>query len=93
MGQENKGHRIGLNEREAMEATGVVNVESFDDQKIILETVQGMLTLQGENLHIKSLNLEEGNIKVEGRVDSIAYSEVSKGMKDRGKGFIERLLR
>lgn len=86
-------HRLLLQSRENLEISGVINVESFDDKKIVLETVQGLLILQGEDLHIKRLNLDDGNIGVEGSIDALQYSEVSRGVRDKGKGFIEKLLR
>ena len=34
-------HRLIIDKREKIEVSGVLNVDSFDDQEIILETDQG----------------------------------------------------
>ena len=48
--------------RESMSVEGVINVESFDSQEVLLETDQGMMIVRGDDLHIKELNLEGGNL-------------------------------
>lgn len=87
-----KGHRLVINNREKVEISGVLHVDSFDDQEIILETEQGLLAMRGEDLHIRNLNLEQGELLVEGFLLELAYSD-EKMSKDRGRGFLERLFR
>ncbi|RJX28858.1 MAG: sporulation protein YabP [Dethiobacter sp.] len=87
-------HRLVVDSREKVEVTGVLNVDSFDDQEIILETEQGLLAMRGEDLHIKHLNLEQGELTIEGFLLEFAYSEErSIRLKDRGKSFFERLFK
>lgn len=87
-------HRLIVDNREKVEIFGVLNVDSFDDQEIILETEQGLLAMRGEDLHINHLNLEQGELVVEGYLLELAYSE-ERGFrrKDRGKSFLERLFK
>lgn len=85
------GHQLVLAERERLTLDGVTHVESFDDAEIVLETELGGLIIQGEELHIKELNLETGNLLVMGYVDSVEYLGESLGK--RGKGFLARLFR
>lgn len=87
-------HRLIINNRERIEVTGVLHVDSFDDQEIVLETEQGLLAMRGEELHIKHLNLEQGELLIEGFFLELAYSE-ERGQKarDRGKSFLERLFK
>ncbi|MGI5823493.1 MAG: YabP/YqfC family sporulation protein, partial [Dethiobacteria bacterium] len=40
-------HRLVIDNRERLEITGVLNVDSFDDQEIVLETEQGLLAMRG----------------------------------------------
>ena len=50
---------IVLENREKLSISGVLDVLSFDDQIVILETELGLLTVKGENLKInKSENLK-----------------------------------
>lgn len=88
----NKSHKVLLSNRKTGTFSGVVDVLSFDVSEILLETEQGMLLLKGNNLHVNRLSLEKGEIDVEGRIDSLAYSEV----KDYGKqaeSFFGRLFK
>jgi len=84
-------HQLVLAERERLTLDGVTHVESFDDREIVLETDLGGLIIQGEDLHIKELNLETGNLLVMGYVDSIEY--LGESLSKRGKGFLARLFR
>ncbi len=69
------GHKVTLLERGRLEITGVEEVESFDESTIIMSTNQGDLTVRGEGLHIETLSLEGGALKVEGKVESLSYED------------------
>jgi sporulation protein YabP len=84
-------HRIIISERESMAVDGVTNVESFDDQEVVLNTSAGILIVKGRDLHIKQLNLDDGNVAIEGFVDGFEYEEDRETRK--GKGFFGRLLK
>lgn len=85
------GQKLVMQNRERVELTGVTEVISFDNKEILLETVEGALQFTGENLHVKRLTLERGEVIVEGRVNSLAYHE---SQKDRTAGsFLGRLFR
>ena len=47
-----------LENREKLSISGVLDVLSFDDQIVILETELGLLTVKGENLRINKLSLD-----------------------------------
>lgn len=82
-------HQLVLVDREEMTIDGVINLGSFDDREILMETEQGILQVKGEALNIKQLNLDKGNIVVEGTVKSIVYDDEPKSKK----GLLERLLK
>lgn len=82
-------HQLVLVDREEMTIDGVINLGSFDDHEILMETEQGLLQVKGEALNIKQLNLDKGNIIVEGTVKSIVYDDEPKSKK----GLLERLLK
>ncbi len=88
-------HTLHIVNREQLTIQGVLSVESFDDQEILLETDLGSLTIRGEDLHIKQLDLESGRFAVEGYVSQLIYSTPRQraGRVTKGKGFLERLLR
>jgi len=83
-------HKLVLVDRESMTVEGVMNVESFDDEEIVLETNAGVLTVLGHDLHIRQLSLEEGVIEIDGYVESCDYTDENPG---RSKGILARLFR
>ena len=88
----NKSHKVLLSNRKTGNFSGVVDVLSFDVAEILLETQQGLLLIKGNDLHVNRLSLEKGEVDIEGRIDSLAYSEV----KDYGKqaeSFFGRLFK
>ena len=50
----NTFQNIVLENREKLNITGIVDVLSFDDQIIIIETELGLLTIKGEDLKINN---------------------------------------
>ncbi len=81
-------HHILLEGREQLTVSGVEEVESFDENTIVMSTVKGTLVVRGEELHIEKLSLDGGDLKVEGSVDSLTYEDDRRG---RG-GLLSRLL-
>lgn len=71
----NMAHEIHVKNREEMEITGVEDVLSFDAEEIILNTSQGLLLLKGDELHVSRLSLDQGEVDVDGRIISVAYSD------------------
>lgn len=82
------GHHLVLEERESLTVSGVEEVESFDENTIVMVTIQGVLIVRGEELHIEKLSLDGGDLKVEGMVESLTYEED----RSRRGGFFSRLL-
>ena len=76
-----KSHKVLLINRKNGAFSGVVDVLSFDVAEILLETELGMLLIKGHDLHVNRLSLEQGEVDIEGRIDSLTYSE----MKSAGK--------
>lgn len=87
MGEERLPHDLRLNERRQLTMTGVTEVLSFADTAVVLQTSLGLLTVQGEGLHLKTLSLDGGQVAVDGQVSALVYEE------PRQTGFWGRLLR
>ena len=85
-------HRVSMTAREQMEIRGVVDVVSFDEQSIVLDTTCGNMSLDGEGLHVQVLNLEEGIVTVNGRIDSVEYFDVA-GAQNEKRGLWGKLFR
>ena len=83
-------HHIILEEREQLSVSGVEEVESFDENTIVMLTNRGTLIVRGEELHIEKLSLDGGDLKVEGTIDSLTYEGSG---RDRAGGLFARLFR
>ncbi len=89
----NRGaHKINMMNRRTGSITGVTDVISFDIAEVLLETELGMLQIKGADLHVNRLSLEKGEIELEGRIDSVQYSEIS-DFKKSGESLLNRLFR
>lgn len=64
-----------LENREKLTITGVLDVLSFDDQIVILETELGLLTIKGENLRINKLSIDSEEVIIEGEIFNLGYTE------------------
>ena len=65
---------IILENREKLNVSGVLDVLSFDDQIVIVETELGLLTIKGENLKINKLNIDTSEVTLDGNISSLLYS-------------------
>ena len=88
---QSKAHKVLLSNRKTAAFTGVLDVLSFDVAEILLETEQGMLLIKGNDLHVNRLTLEKGEVDVEGRIDSLSYSDA--GGKKQGESLLGRFFR
>ncbi len=70
-----RAHSLTLEGRQKAVITGVEDVDSFNEQMVVLSTAAGTLTLLGEQLHISNLNLENGQLFVEGEIAALEYDE------------------
>lgn len=83
-------HHLIMENRERLSVSGVEEVESFDENQIVMYTTKGTLIVRGEGLHIEKLSLDGGDLKVEGDVDSLTYEDSG---REKGGGFFSRLFR
>lgn len=67
-------HSLILEDRKMLTATGVSNVDSFNDQEIVAYTDLGELVVRGNKLHIDKLNIETGELTIDGEVVSMTYT-------------------
>lgn len=85
-------HEIILLDRESLRVTGVKDVESFDSEEFLLSTEFGYLNIRGQNLHIKNLNLEQGNVEIDGLIIDINYLNDDYS-SEKAKGFFGKLFK
>lgn len=84
-----KPHNIILDERRVLKATGVFDVEGFDETKIYAMLEEKAFTVCGKNLKVISFSAETGNLHIEGEIDSVIYSSAV----SRKAGIFARIFR
>ena len=83
-------HHIILDARQRLTVSGALDVESFDENTIVMQTSKGGLMVRGTGLRVDKLNLEGGEVNIEGRIDSLQYEDE---MAPRGGGLFARMFR
>ena len=80
-------YRLTLEDRQHLVLTGVTDVDSFDENAVLLRTNRGPVCVRGEGLQLRSLSVEGGQAAVDGTVAAIVYEGPA-----RPGGFLRRLL-
>ena len=70
-------HRLTLDNRASLTLDGVLDVVSFDENAALIRTSMGLLSLDGEGLHVTALNLDDGQIVLDGRINALIYLDDS----------------
>ncbi len=81
-----------LENRGKLSISGVLDVLSFDDQVVILETELGLLTVKGENIRINKLSIDTSEVIVEGEISYLAYSDKD-NEKSKGNSFMSKIFK
>jgi len=82
-------HNLILEDRKKLKMTGVTDVDSFDETTVIAYTSAGELTITGTKLHINKLNTENGELTVEGTINSLTYIDQA----PKSTGFFGKMFR
>ena len=77
-------HSFFSKERNGIEIDGVSDVVSFDEAGVVMDTSAGSMAVEGEGLHITVLNITDGKVTVEGRINGVYYFE---NRKEPKRGF------
>lgn len=70
-----KTHSIIAENRNKLSISGVTDVDSFDENTVLLYTTMGELTIKGSSLHVSDLSVESGEMNIEGNIDAIIYGD------------------
>ncbi len=73
---ENIPQNIILEGRKKLLVSGVCDIDSFNDIQINAITNLGGLVIKGSELHISKLSVEKGELEVQGKVDSLVYTQI-----------------
>lgn len=83
-------HNIIMEDRHHLTVSGVSDIDSFDEQTVVVFTEMGELTVKGDDLHINRLSLEMGELLVEGSIYALSYADREE--KPSG-GFFSKVFR
>ena len=73
----NAQHSLSLEGRSKMSISGVEDVSGFDENTVILTTSQGELCIRGDSLHIDRIDLDAGQVLINGLVHELKYDEAA----------------
>ena len=82
---------ISLEGRQKLKITGTQNVENYDENFITVCTALGTLSVEGEQLKILNLNVQSGELSVEGKISALIYNDTPKSSSS--SGFFGRFFR
>ena len=72
---EKRPHKVTIEGRERMTVTSVEDMDSFNENEVIFLTSAGMMTIIGQDLHVSKLNLEDGQLIIDGAIECADYSD------------------
>ncbi len=82
-------HNLIMEDRRSLTVTAVTDIERFDEAEVVVATELGLLSIKGQGLHLNKIDVEDGELSVEGELDSISYSQ----RQEKGGSFLARLFR
>jgi len=82
-------HHLIMEERHSMTVSGVTDIERFDEEEVVVSTELGQLSIKGQGLHLNKIDVEDGELSIEGELDSVSYSQ----QQVKGGSLLAKLFR
>lgn len=79
--KQQNNHVIHIDNRQRIDITGVSEVITFNEDSILLVTNMGTLNIKGKNMKVNKLNVDNGDMSIEGEFISLTY--VNKDVKNK----------
>lgn len=80
---------IKIENRKSILITGVNSVKSFDSTEFILDTKLGNLEIEGKDLVLGKMDLNNGEVLIKGLIDSFEYNDEKK----KKESLVKRLFK
>lgn len=80
-------HTVLIENRECIEMTGVIDVDSFNEEEINARSEWGNLMVKGNNLSVESLDVTNGELRITGNITALIYTDISSARSFFGKLF------
>ena len=87
-----KSHKLNMTNRRTALLTGINDVLSFDPNEVLVDTVQGTLMIRGEDLRVSRLSIEQGEVDIDGKINSFSYTD-NGGFVKSGETLFSRLFK
>lgn len=78
---ENRAHAFSSNSRNGIDVSGVLDVVNFDEGGVVIETSCGSMAVEGEGLHVTVLNVADGKVSIDGKINGVYYFDNSPKVK------------
>lgn len=92
----NKGldhkHEVILSNRNKLAITGINKIDSLNNEEFVIDTVLGNLRVKGSDLTMQQLDIEKGQIWIEGKIDLIEYMDKTE-KKNEKEGFFKKIFK
>ena len=85
-------HNLVLENKQKLTASGIIDVDTFDEGKIVLFIQDDTLIIEGEDLHIQKLDVTSGELTIDGEIYGVTYTGCAQG-HTKSKGFFKKLLK
>lgn len=85
-------HNLILENKEKLSVSGIIDVDTFDENKIVLFIPDDTMIIDGDGLHINKLDVTSGELIIEGEIYSLTYTGTPRGGKS-SKGFFGKILK
>lgn len=80
-------HSLILEERNILRISGVKDIDSFSENRVVLSTIMGELVIRGEDFHVNALETDTGDFSMTGKIKSMCYNRFRSSESTFGKLF------
>ncbi|QXE19160.1 sporulation protein YabP [Clostridium sp. 001] len=88
---EDKKSLLSLKNRKKLMLTGVIEVVSFNEDQIVLNTNLGTLNIKGKSLKMNKLDVQNGDVIIVGMVNSCVYT--NNKSKKKNQSLISKMFK
>lgn len=88
---EEKKSLLSIENRKKLILNGVVEVVSFNEEQIVLNTNLGTLNIKGQGLKMNKLDVQNGDVIIIGTINSCIYTNSQ--IKKEKEGLISKLFK
>ena len=68
-------HTVTIKSRTSLVLTGITDIDSFNEEQVSVFTAEGELVIMGQGLHIGKIDVDKGELTLDGQIDSLEYTD------------------